>query len=506
MVTEQSGVSKFTSLTAVLAVFTGAMVLVGWGLDIGILKSILPIWVSMKANTAVCFILIGLAMLLTVRLSATSKPQRAIIYLRLSRLFCLLAGLIGLLSLSEYLFDWNPGFDQWLFVEPAGTVGTSSPGRMAPETALDFVLLALALWISCARKNLRTVLVPIFIGLLVAAFALASLLSRATPGHGVYGWFGLTTMAVHTAILFMMLGVAVMAANWQSKFWSWSLSRRSTTLFASGIVALMYIGTYTNGSQFRLNEIKHKSDLIKGIQSNIKSLLAEVERAQYHAYGYIITGAEQFKAQYLEANTNSIVLLNALRVLTSGDPHHQQHLARIEERVNAELLWLQQNLEVERTDISAAARNKMIIHGEAMLENLQSTVDQIEREHSKLIQKLEREYENVSRFSYHVIFTGTLFSLLMFLLVIFRINLALNKRLRVELALRESEEKFRLLYESSRDAIMLRIRMKVSWVATGRLSKYSAAMTSRNSSPCHLLRHPRNSSRMAAGLLTRRRK
>jgi hypothetical protein len=60
----------------------------------------------------------------------------------LSGLGALLAGLIGLLTLAEDTFSWNPGFDLWLFSEPAGTVGTSNPGRMAPDTALCFVLLA----------------------------------------------------------------------------------------------------------------------------------------------------------------------------------------------------------------------------------------------------------------------------------------------------------------------------------------------------------------------------
>lgn len=47
------------------AVIVGSMVLVGWAFDIVVLKSILPGWVSMKANTAFCFILTGVALLLT---------------------------------------------------------------------------------------------------------------------------------------------------------------------------------------------------------------------------------------------------------------------------------------------------------------------------------------------------------------------------------------------------------------------------------------------------------
>jgi len=59
--------SKFASLAAVLAVVVGAMVLAGGAFDIAALKSILPGWVSMKANTAACFILIGIALLLASR-------------------------------------------------------------------------------------------------------------------------------------------------------------------------------------------------------------------------------------------------------------------------------------------------------------------------------------------------------------------------------------------------------------------------------------------------------
>src|SRR3990170_6882746 len=124
-----------TLIASALAVFVGGMVLVGWALDITALKSVLPGWVAVKPNTALAFILTGLALLFSSLPPSTVNPQLSTILSRLARFCAVLAGLIGLLTLSEYVFGWNSGIDQWLFRETAGAVGTSHPGRMAPDTA-----------------------------------------------------------------------------------------------------------------------------------------------------------------------------------------------------------------------------------------------------------------------------------------------------------------------------------------------------------------------------------
>jgi hypothetical protein len=66
-------VRRFPAWAAVAAVVTGGTVLVGWAFDIGALKSILPGWVSMKPNTALAFVLIGIAL----RFAARPPDQRS---------------------------------------------------------------------------------------------------------------------------------------------------------------------------------------------------------------------------------------------------------------------------------------------------------------------------------------------------------------------------------------------------------------------------------------------
>jgi PAS domain S-box-containing protein len=467
---------KLASWAALLSVVVGAMVLVGWTFDIVTLKSVLPGWVAMKANTAVCFILTGIALLLTARPPATFNPERSgrsfgygnrtayplrvqfsTLLFRLARLCGLLVGLIGLLSLGEYVFGWNPGIDQWLFIEPNGTVGTSYPGRMAPETALSFVLLAAALWITGSSHQTRwTALASVSLGLLVTTLALAAMLSYPTPGLGAYGWFGLTIMAMHTSLLFAMLGMAVIAISWQPDVLQWSLSRNTTAAFACGMAVLVLIGFNTNRSQFWLGETNRKIAYSEEAQDYIENILIEIIDAQTYTRGYVITGDEQFKTHYLEAKANSNVNLDALRKLTASNPHQQQQFARIEVQAKAQLQWFQQVIDARQTSMTDAIRNNMIRYGEGLLDNFRITYDQIKSEHHQLIQQLKQESESMSRFSYLIIFIGTFTSLMIFLAVIFRLNFAVNERMQMELALAAKETRLRTLVGTIPDMIWLK--------------------------------------------------
>jgi len=225
-------------LVGLLAVLVGSTVLVGWDMDICLLKSVLPTWVSMKANTAAGFILIGTA------LATTAFPLSSPIKTQGGRLCALLAGLVGLLTLSEYVFVWDIGLDQLLFREPAGAVATSHPGRMAPDTALCFVLLAVGL-LAAHRKGqtITSFCLSAIVGALVTAPGLVAILSYSTKSIGVAGFWGLTLMAVPTAALFALLGLTTILAAWPPGVSLWSTDGRTAVAFA--LWSLMLAGSLT---------------------------------------------------------------------------------------------------------------------------------------------------------------------------------------------------------------------------------------------------------------------
>src|SRR5690606_22180524 len=96
---------------AVLAAL-GALVTIGWVLDLPTLKGIAPNFATMKVNEALAFLLAGGALML--RPSAGSAEQRATLAGAAGLLAAALAGVIALLTVWEYAADIDLGIDELL--------------------------------------------------------------------------------------------------------------------------------------------------------------------------------------------------------------------------------------------------------------------------------------------------------------------------------------------------------------------------------------------------------
>ena len=202
------------------------MVLVGWMVDIAIFKTVLPGLVTMKANTALAFLLSGVSLWLlhneSERRSHRGERQNNHFILPpLSSIFSRRAiaqgcaftvAMIGLLTLSQYLFNWNLGIDQLVFREMAGAVGTSHPGRMAPNTALNFLLIGFALLLLHRRTRRNHWLVQ-FLTLTAAWVSLPGLIGYVYGVKSLYGIASYTQMALHTVLTFIVLCIGILLAH-----------------------------------------------------------------------------------------------------------------------------------------------------------------------------------------------------------------------------------------------------------------------------------------------------
>src|SRR5436309_9123030 len=139
----------FSRWAGVFVFVTGALVLVGWTFDIPSFQSVVQGWSKMAASSALAFVLAGFA--LWCGASRQGGPAKTDQQWRRSALRGCGASvaIIGLFKLSEFLGGWNLGMERLWFREHPGF---SPPARMAPATAVDFVLLGLALILTSGTR------------------------------------------------------------------------------------------------------------------------------------------------------------------------------------------------------------------------------------------------------------------------------------------------------------------------------------------------------------------
>jgi signal transduction histidine kinase len=186
-----------------IVIVIGLLVLVGWLFDIPALMRVLPGLATMKSNTALAFLLAGLSLWL-------AHTKREIHWVDLISKGCaIFAVLIGLLTLSQYVFSRDLGIDQLLFKDTL-TPDTAFPGRMAPVTALNLSMLGFSLLI-LDRHRTRWLVEALGIGAL-----LISVLAFIGYAYGVpslYDFFPYSSIAIHTALTFLILSLGILFAR-----------------------------------------------------------------------------------------------------------------------------------------------------------------------------------------------------------------------------------------------------------------------------------------------------
>ena len=196
----------YCQVTAIAVMALGCVVLYGWTRGIEPLKTVFPGFVTMKVNTALGLMFSGASLWLL--LPGASRTLRG----RVARFLAFVVALVGVATLTEYLFGLSLGIDQFLLKDPRASYGTSSPGLMAPTTALALLAISLALMLLDWRtpRGPRLSQVLSLFSALVAMIAVCGYIYHAAELYRILLY---TQMALHTAIGIFLLGIAVFFAR-----------------------------------------------------------------------------------------------------------------------------------------------------------------------------------------------------------------------------------------------------------------------------------------------------
>ena len=192
-----------------VAMLIGAVVLLGWLTDTDAMKSLIPGFATMKANSALCAVLLGSALMLAVgrereaHAGGISYPQ---VLLSAAPL------MIAVLTLAQTLWSLDFGIDGLLGSSAAIDRGQRFPLRMSPITATAITLAASALLLLALPASRRRALPQIL------ATALTLLTLTVTYGYlydvqDLYRAGDFATIALHSAMTFLLIGVGLMAVT-----------------------------------------------------------------------------------------------------------------------------------------------------------------------------------------------------------------------------------------------------------------------------------------------------
>ncbi len=198
----------FVFLAAVAAMSVSLAVLLAWAFgNVPWIRGLSSSVVTMKPPTALCFLLSGFSLYLLGPESSLTATRR-----RLARLSAFVVTTAGAATLLEFAAGRDFHFENFLFHQTLMATGVPNPGRMSVASSLAFVFLGVAL-IFLDFETSHGGRPAQFSCITVVLLALIHGLAHLYSAGDLYLRFHQNTMALPTALLFLLLGLGAFSAR-----------------------------------------------------------------------------------------------------------------------------------------------------------------------------------------------------------------------------------------------------------------------------------------------------
>ena len=435
-----NGLTRYITRGAgLLTIIMGCLVLAGWFFDIPSFKSVLPGIISMKFNTALCFILSGIALYLQDA-PAVSRRRKKIAFI------C--AGIIliaGFLNLLEYIFNWNIGIDEFLWKEGPGTAATTFPGRMSLNTSVNFALLGF-IFLTLNKRKYHWIIQALLFAM--PPFSLLTIFNHLFGFSFLNNFPLLVTTALHTAILFIVLCLGVSYSS-PLQYIRYSFKKKIAGFF---VLVLFVLGIISFAFQKNKEKFANTDLLVEHTHEVLfvaEQVGTQANEIQSGVRGYTITGEVKYLPLFINSANTIDNIINRLRVLTKDNLIQQKRLDSLKSLIDTYITSRKELINIRRDKGFDAAQKKFLDgNGKLMIDKVRSMVAAIEQEENQLLAKRKTENKQNIQNSSRITLLFQIIIVLLLLLALLVIYNNTRARDKAEEQLKESEEKYSKLFNS----------------------------------------------------------
>ena len=190
---------------AAIVTLISILVFAGWLFEVDFLKRIVPGYVFMNPTTAAAFILSSIALWLL-----QGADVRRI---RLAQVCAVIVLLVGLTKLCEIFGFFDTGIDRILFRSQLFDSVTGKPNRMAPNTALNFLLFGAAVLSFNVKTKARDSFPAQYPAIMVIVTSFVAIIGYLYGAVSFYVIVSFNPMAIHTAVSFLLLAIGLLLSK-----------------------------------------------------------------------------------------------------------------------------------------------------------------------------------------------------------------------------------------------------------------------------------------------------
>ena len=229
-----------------------------------------------------------------------------------------------------------------------------------------------------------------------------------------------------------------------------SLERRIQIGFGIAVAIIVAVGAAAlRSTEATVSSARWVAHTLQ-VRAELEAGFADLIEAETGVRGYVITGDTTYLAPYHSARATLSSRLAGLRALTADNPAQQRRLDSLDALVATHLERFQWTVDTRRTGGPAAAGRAVIGgRGKELMQQVRGLVRQMEDEEERLLAERSATLQGKARLARLAAWAGALVALALAGVASVLVGREMPRRARAEAGLRESEERYRLLFEST---------------------------------------------------------